>query len=685
MVLALVRALVIAVLGALAGGCCMVLAFSLHPAVTFDMSRASPREVASGFYPPERAGELTFAWTSRRADVKLAGLNRATEWRCAVRLRGGRGPELPLPRVDVAADGLSVAERTVTNTFEDVPFTVVPRPAPGLSLSITSVPTFVPGPSDTRELGVMVDGLECRPEGRLVLPPRGPLQNAVLASAAFGAALGIVCTTLGGAAAVTLVVSAGQAFLLSIGAAPYGAYARTLLQFAVSIATLMVLTVKVLEPGVGEQGRRAARFIVIFSAAVLYLKILGLLHPSKLLADALFHAHRLEWVLAGRYFFTQPMPSGVSFPYAIGLYVFAAPWASLTSDHVTLLRVVVCVSDALAGAMLYLAIVKIWNDRLAAALAVVLYNVVPLTYGLLSDANLTNLFAQSVALVALMATAVLPLESRKFVGGGVLFALVALAFLSHISTFAILSITLVALVALSLWKGGEFRHRRAVSLLTVTVLAALFSVVTYLRTLRRRVCHRPARADSDSGGECTQRHVSSEPGAFRTRCVFRHASLVDAAHHADCACVGSHFVGGRVADPGPGRCGSVASMADGSSRPPHDRPRRVGPRLSRLSGCRNSLAGRAGVRALRGRVRRACEPRQLPCGRRVGRGRRSLGLAVGDGNARRHGDPAVARGCRRCSALGRLDPLVGCTASISSSRSVVAPAKSRLNHRAIRY
>ena len=36
-----------------------------------------------------------------------------------------------------------------------------------------------------------------------------------------------------------------------------------------------------------------------------------------------------------------------------------------------------------------------------------------------------------------------------------LFALVALAFLSHISTFAIL-ITLVALVALSLWKGGEF-------------------------------------------------------------------------------------------------------------------------------------------------------------------------------------------------------------------------------------
>ena len=406
MVMALVRALVIAVFGALAGGCCMVLAFSLHPAVTFDMSRPSPREVASGFYPPERAGELTFAWTSRRADVKLAGLNRATEWRCAVRLRGGRGPELPLPRVDVAADGLSVAERTVTNTFEDVPFTVVPRPAPGLSLSITSVPTFVPGPSDTRELGVMVDGLECRPEGRLVVPPRGPLQNAVLASAAFGAALGIVCTTLGGAAAVTLVVSAGQAFLLSIGAAPYSAYSRTLLQFAVSIATLMVLTVKVLELGVGEQGRRAARFIVIFSAAVLL--------PQDPRIASSFQApgrralpRASAGVGSGRPVLLHPADAERRELSICDRPVrFAAPWASLTSDHVTLLRVVVCVSDAVAGAMLYLAIVKIWKDRLAAALAAVLYNVVPLTYGLLSDANLTNLFAQSVALVALMATAV---------------------------------------------------------------------------------------------------------------------------------------------------------------------------------------------------------------------------------------------------------------------------------------
>ena len=480
MVLALVRALVIAVLGALAGGCCMVLAFSLHPAVTFDMSRASPREVASGFYPPERAGELTFAWTSRRADVKLAGLNRATEWRCAVRLRGGRGPELPLPRVDVAADGLSVAERTVTNTFEDVPFTVVTPTRPGLSLSITSVPTFVPGPSDTRELGVMVDGLECRPEGRLVLPPRGPLQNAVLASAAFGAALGIVCTTLGGAAAVTLVVCGWPGVSSLDRRCPL----QCLLSNPPSVRRIDRDADGPDGEGPGARCRGAGP-----SSSSIHRDFLGRRAATSRSSDCFIlpsswptrSSTRTGW--SGFWpvgtSSPQPMPSGVSFPYAIGLYVFAAPWASLTSDHVTLLRVVVCVSDAVAGAMLYLAIVKIWKDRLAAALAVVLYNVVPLTYGLLSDGNLTNLFAQSVALVALMATAVVPLESRKFVGsGGPVRPGRPGVPLAHQHVCDPLDHTGGSRGAL-LWKGGEFRHRRAMSLLAATVLAALFSVVTY--------------------------------------------------------------------------------------------------------------------------------------------------------------------------------------------------------------
>ena len=124
----------------------------------------------------------------------------------------------------------------------------------------------------------------------------------------------------------------------------------------------------------------AARSVVMFSGAVLFLKLLALLHPSKLLIDALFHAHRLEWVMAGRYYFTQPMPSGVQFPYAIALYVFAAPWAAFTRDHVALLRIVVAVCQAVAGATLYPMVARNWHDRRAAVIAVMLFHTVPLPY-----------------------------------------------------------------------------------------------------------------------------------------------------------------------------------------------------------------------------------------------------------------------------------------------------------------
>ena len=55
----------------------------------------------------------------------------------------------------------------------------------------------------------------------------------------------------------------------------------------------------------------------------------------------------------GRYLFTQPMPSGVRFPYAIALYVVALPFGWIVEDHVALLEVVVLVSRALAGLLLY--------------------------------------------------------------------------------------------------------------------------------------------------------------------------------------------------------------------------------------------------------------------------------------------------------------------------------------------
>jgi hypothetical protein len=83
------------------------------------------------------------------------------------------------------------------------------------------------------------------------------------------------------------------------------------------IAFAMVLAVRIIEWLSRQRLRQTARFVIAFSAAVLFLRLLGILHPSKALVDAVFQAHRFESVLAGRYYFTQPMPGGVQFPYAI--------------------------------------------------------------------------------------------------------------------------------------------------------------------------------------------------------------------------------------------------------------------------------------------------------------------------------------------------------------------------------
>ncbi len=503
------RALVAAVLGALAGTACFAAVYARVPDVTLEMDRDLPRYIGSGFYPPERDGEQTFVWTSGRAEVTLPDLNRDSQWECSLRFRGGRADPATQPLLDVAVDGISAVRRTATNEFQDVPISAPARPLQqGLTLTITSSSTVVPGPSDRRALGVQVDRLACgAAAGSLVLPPPRAIGAAAVAGAAFGAALGLTGITLGSAAAVLALLAAGQAFVLSTGLAPYSTYPRMMLSLAVWIAFLMLAVVKLLELRTGQALRTAARLVVIVSAVALYLKLLGLLHPSKPIIDAVFHAHRLEWVLGGRFYFTQPV-RGMIFPYAIGLYLFAAPWSVFTSDHVALLRIVVSASEVVAGALLYPLIVRTWGDRLVGLLAVILFNLVPLPYWLVGNANLTNAFGQSVALVTVVAASIWPLRPRQFGQLAGLFVLAALAFLSHVSTVAVLFVTLVAMALVYRWLGGPTLRATARSVFVISVLAAVFSVVTYYGHFRevysRLGTVRPQAAATSAPAEAEQ-------------------------------------------------------------------------------------------------------------------------------------------------------------------------------------
>ncbi|MBI3263706.1 MAG: hypothetical protein HYZ58_11235 [Acidobacteria bacterium] len=475
----LLRATAGAIAGALAGPAWLVLAYALGPYITLEMDR-SVGAVASGFHEEERAGEETFAWTGSEVSLDLPGLDRRGTWSCTIRLRGARPDPATLPVVSVAIDGVTVAVRQTTNAYQDLTIEIPPRPVrPGAVVTLTSSNTFRPGPSDPRVLGVMVDRWACAPAGGVPVPPRQALKAAAAAAAIFGAAGALIGLTPGMVAVATGLLAAGQAIPIARGFGLFTPYVSRVPWLAFWIAAALVVAVRIAEWRLNERFRNTARFAAVFTAAALYLKLLALLHPTKLVIDAVFHAHRLERVLAGQLYFTQPMPGGVQFPYAIGLYLVAAPWSLLTSDHVTLLRVLVCATEVIAGALLYVMIVRTWGDRLMGAVAVALFNFVPLSYWVAGNANLTNAFGTSVALITVVAATTWPLRSsdRGQLAGLILLSSIAL--LSHVSTFALLLTTLVAFAFFCRWLGDPSLRAPVRAVFVATTIAVVVSTVSY--------------------------------------------------------------------------------------------------------------------------------------------------------------------------------------------------------------
>lgn len=473
------RAVVAALVGAGLSVAALLVFTWWHPGLAFEMDRDLPRAVA-GVSPVERHGEETYAWTGAHAQVALPGLDRGMPWTCIARLRGARPPGVAQPQVQFAVDGVTLRTVAATNTYTDVEVQVPTRPErSGLSLTISSEPTWVPGPGDPRHLGVQVDRLACRPTGR-AWPPSRALLSVAVSGAALGAAMGLSGLTLPLALLFTAAAALGQAWLVSAGTAPFGAWPDRVSGVGLWVAVFMLVTIKTLELPLKRTLSIHALSAIAIAFLVLHLKLLGLLHPSKPIVDALFHAHRFEGVQAGRYFFTQPMPGGVQFPYAIAFYVFALPWAAFTNDHVLLLRVVICVVEACAGMLLYPMVVRAWGERLAGVFAVAFFSLVPLAFITVGNANLTNAFGRSAALVAVAGAACWSLRGRfaiaEFAG---VTLLVAVALLSHVSTLSLLVATLLAAAVLLWWFGGVDERAPAYRIAASVILASVLSVVLY--------------------------------------------------------------------------------------------------------------------------------------------------------------------------------------------------------------
>jgi len=207
-----------------------------------------------------------------------------------------------------------------------------------------------------------------------------------------------------------------------------------------------------------------------------------LLHPNMPIGDAMFHAHRFQNVLAGHFYFTSIAPGGYAFPYAPGLYVFAAAFASLVhrgAADAALLRIVTTSVDCAFGLLLYWVVVRNGENRLAGAIAVAIYHLTPLTFAVLTVGNLTNAFAQSVAMAALAVMATPALSGKPMRLTVLLTAVLAAAFISHTSTVAILFVACSCTSLLFFVFGGRALRSAAWAIAIATVAAAVISVVLY--------------------------------------------------------------------------------------------------------------------------------------------------------------------------------------------------------------
>ena len=303
--------------------------------------------------------------------------------------------------------------------------------------------------------------------------------SAAVAAGLFGAGFALAGITAASAIGAAVLMAAGQAFVLVSWGALFGPYVIAVIRLAFWIAYAMTVLVLLLERLRNEPLRNTARFAVACSAGALYLQLLALLHPSKALVDALFHVHRFDGVLAGHLYFTQLSTSATPFPYAIGLYLFAAPWARLTTDHVALLRVIVSVCEIVAGALLYPMVVRTWGNRLVAAVAVALFSLAPLSYGIIGNANLTNAFGQAVSIASVAAVMLSAERLRRVVPFAGVTLLVTLGLISHISTVVLLTSTLVSIAVLFFWFGAKPLRASARTILLVTAVALVASTLLY--------------------------------------------------------------------------------------------------------------------------------------------------------------------------------------------------------------
>jgi hypothetical protein len=458
----------------------MVAVYQWRPSVRLTMDKRLPPGV-TGLYAPERQGKTSFAWSGGSVRLEFDHVDRRAPWACRADVINWRPPAAGPARVQIHSNGSVLLDRQVGEPKAALEFTIPADTASsGIDIRLDLFPTFRPGPQDPRDLGLAFDAIACEPAGGSTPSPAAAVVlRGATAAAIAGAIIGLAGLPALTALGVSVGLALAQSWSLASGSAARSLTSPPVFMLACLFGLFCLLPVAFSAGVLRKPLSTAARLAILVSACGCYLKLLFLLHPDKDFVDALFHAHRFEWVLAGRFYFTQLSTSATPFPYAIGLYAFSAPWSLLTTDHVMLLRIVVCVSEAVAGVLLYPLILRAWGDQANGVMAVLLFHLLPIPYTVIGNANQTAMFGQSVGMATMIAAVAWAFEPRGALAFAGLTALASLAFLSHVGTLALLVPTLLMLAILLYLAGGFERRRPAIQISVATGLALVLAVTLY--------------------------------------------------------------------------------------------------------------------------------------------------------------------------------------------------------------